>query len=327
MMPSDNDRQRGSVLGLQIIDKTSGKRLGTVTELWLDVDRKSVMGFTVSDRVLPISNISFGDQFYLPLERVDLLGPDALLVEGDRLLEDILTAERYTALVGCEVVTEAGEPLGKVRDFKFEPRSGQLSALILAQLPSPLIPDSLISTYEMDIHEIVAVGRERIIVTEGMEDRLVQLTKGLLERVGLGKPAWEQDYEDEYYAPPTSSYTSGNALGSGSRSSYNPNPGYSAPTGRPLYRREELRSERETWEEEDNWGEERVPPARRQARMEPPLPERSQPSRRAEPRPEDFEDEPGRGGYLEGQKREIRSAWSAEEPSRAPVPDEELEDL
>ncbi|HAN45627.1 MAG TPA: PRC-barrel domain protein [Cyanobacteria bacterium UBA8156] len=325
MMPSDNDRQRGSVLGLQIIDKTSGKRLGTVTELWLDVDRKSVMGFTVSDRVLPISNISFGDQFYLPLERVDLLGPDALLVEGDRLLEDILTAERYTALVGCEVVTEAGEPLGKVRDFKFEPRSGQLSALILAQLPSPLIPDSLISTYEMDIYEIVAVGRDRIIVTEGMEARLVQLTKGLLERVGLGKPAWEQDYDDEYYAPPTSSYTSGNALGAGSRGSYNP--GYGAPTGRPLHRREELReelrAERETWEEEDNWGEERVPPARRQARMEPP--ERSQPSRRVEPRTEDLGDEPGRGGYLEGQKREIRSAWSAEEPSR--VPEEELEDL
>jgi len=316
-MPSDSDRQRGSVLGLQIIDKTSGKRLGTVTELWLDVDRKSVMGFTVSDRVLPISNISFGDQFYLPLERVDLLGPDALLVEGDRLLEDILTAERYTPLVGCEVVTEAGEPLGKVRDFKFEPRSGQLSALILAQLPSPLIPDSLISTYEMDIYEIVAVGRDRIIVTEGMEDRLVQLTKGLLERLGLGKPAWEQDYEDEYYAPPTSSYTSGNALGSGSRGSYNP-----APTGRPLYRREELRPEREAWEEEDNWGEERVPPARRQARMEPP--ERSQPSRRGEPRTEDFGEEPGRSGYLEGQKREIRSAWS-EEPSR--VPEEELEDL
>ncbi|MGQ9864722.1 MAG: PRC-barrel domain-containing protein [Pseudanabaenaceae cyanobacterium] len=317
MMPSDNDRQRGSVLGLQIIDKTSGKRLGTVTELWLDVDRKSVVGFTVSDRVLPISNISFGEQFYLPLERVDLLGPDALLVEGDRLLEDILTAERYTALVGCEVVTEAGEPLGRVRDFKFEPRSGQLSALILAQLPSPLIPDSLISTYEMDIYEIVAVGRDRIIVTEGMEDRLVQLTKGLLERIGLGKPAWEQDYDDEYYAPPTSSYTSGNALGSGGRASYNPNP---APTGRPLYRREELR---EAWDEEDNWGEERVPPARRQARMDPL--ERSQPSRRPEPRGDDFGEEPGRSGYLEGQKREIRSAWSAEEPSR--VPEEELEDL
>ncbi len=355
---SDTIRQRASVLGLPVYSKATARRLGIVTQIWLDVDGRKVMGLSVAERYLPGTPFGWGEASYLSLDRIAVAGPDALLVDDERVLEDILESERYSNLIGNEVVTESGEPLGKVRDFKFDAHSGDLLYLILASLGSPYIPANLISTYELDVNEIVAVGRDRIIVTEGMEDRLTQLTTGLLERFGLGKPPWEQEFEDEYLPPPT---ISGNALGSGQRPSTS-YPGYSAPPTayqRPAnYRREEM------WEEEEeNWAEERVSPypprrqsqaARLQQPIAPPPPadedydeyedeyyeeaygERPSNRRyRSEPAPRPSEPRGDRQPTPrtepnEDARREIRDAWS-DEPKPTPIPqrqmEEELEEL
>lgn len=321
MTSEETIRQRASILGTQIISKVTAKRLGIVTQLWLDVDQRKVMGVTVAERFLPGTAISLGDTFYMSLERVSLLGPDAILVDDESVLEDILVAERYTSLISNEVVTESGELLGKVRDFKFDPMTGELVYLILSSLGSPLIPSALISTYELDVNEIIAVGRDRIIVTEGMEERLTQITKGVLERLGLGKPPWEQEFEDEYLPPTT---ISNNALGTGQRNNSYPS---SNQQRTPLYRREEV------WEEDDNWVEERTPvnppPRSRQARVQPPVvsPPPVKPTYN-----DDYEDDYEDDDYYEdATKKEIKDAWSDEsrlpEKSKQRQPEEELEEL
>ncbi|AFY73675.1 hypothetical protein Syn7502_01619 [Synechococcus sp. PCC 7502] len=260
MITSDSILQRAAILGTQVISKSSAKRLGIVTQIWLDVDQRRVMGLSVAERFLPGTAIGIGEDFYMSLERVSLLGEDAILVDDEDVLEDLVASDRYTNLMGNEVVTESGELLGKVRDFKFDPATGDLFYLILSAMGNPLIPAVLVSTYELDVNEIIAVGRDRIIVTEGMEERLTQLTKGVLERLGLGKPPWEQEFEDEYL-PPAS--VSGNALGSGLRGGNVYRPQRSPE--RPVYRREEA------WDDDDNWADERTPvqPARRQSRVQP----------------------------------------------------------
>lgn len=329
MTISDTISQRASILGTQVISKATAKRLGIVTQIWLDVDQRKVMGVSVAERFLPGTPIGIGDTYYMPLESVALMGPDAILVDDDTVLQDILVSERYTSLISNEVVTESGELLGKVRDFKFDPITGNLYYLILSSLGAPLIPSALISTYELDVNEIIAVGRDRIIVTEGMEERLTQITRGVLERLGLGKPPWEQEFEDEYLPPTT---ISGNALSSGQRGS-----AYNSAPQRPVYRREEV------WEDDDNWAEERIPvspPARRQARVEPRVEPRME-SKPVAPPPvnnkynddfeDDYEDDYEDDKYYEETKREIKDPWSDEtrmpEPTKQRQPEEELEEL
>jgi sporulation protein YlmC with PRC-barrel domain len=349
MMTSETICQRGSILGTQVISKSTAKRLGIVTQIWLDVDQRQVMGFSIADRFVPGTPIGIGETYYMGLESIDLLGPDAILVDNESVLEEEQVDDRYTSLIGNQVVTESGELLGKVRDFKFDPTSGDLFYLILSSVGAPLIPSTLISTYELDVNEIIAVGRDRIIVTEGMEERLTQLTKGVLERIGLGKPPWEQEFEDDYLPPPT---ISGNALGPGQRSSYyppaQPRQDYREDyredyrdkreyrpeprsEQRPLYRREEM------WEEdEDNWADERIPvspPPRRQARAQqqpisPPSPPRENYKREDE---YGYEDEDEGNKYYEESQREIQNAWSDEaripDRQKQKQPEEELEEL
>ena len=330
MMQSENLRQRAAVLGLQVFSKRSAVRLGIVTQIWLDVDQRRVTGMTVAERFVPGTPIGIGDTFFMSLDNVDLLGPDAILVDDESVLEDILITERYTTLISNEVVTESGEPLGKVRDFKFDPENGELLFLIVASLGNPIIPASLISTYELDVNEIIAVGRDRIIVTEGMEDRMTQITKGLLERLGLGKAPWEDDFDDDYMPPSTT--IRDNALSSGTRSSYSPPP----QQQRPVYRQEQ------SWDDGDNWAEERVPanPApRRQAKAEVrpetsrPIVSPAAPIDNYDDDYDDFEDdypESTKPDFRNETQQQIRDAWGETklpDKSKQRIPEEEFDEI
>lgn len=67
----------------------------------------------------------------------------------------------------------------------------------------PQIPEQVLSTYELSIDEIVSTGPSRLIVFEGAEERVNQLTVGVLERMGIGKAPWDRSDDEEYgYSAP-----------------------------------------------------------------------------------------------------------------------------
>jgi sporulation protein YlmC with PRC-barrel domain len=232
-MTSETTWQRSDLLGTQVITRNNGKRLGVVSQLWVDIDRREVVALGLRENIF--SGIVSGTQEIMLLRNIRQIG-DVILVDDDNVLEDNLDVESYSSVINSEVITETGELLGKVRGFKFNVETGQLESLIVASLGLPLIPDQIVSTYELSIEEVVSSGPDRLIVFEGAEDKLVQLTVGVLERLGIGRPPWERE-DDDYYVMPTSA---ANQLGTG------------LPTTQPL--RTAAAPARDTWDE-DNWGE------------------------------------------------------------------------
>ncbi len=196
-MASEQSRLRNEFLNTQVITRSTGKKLGVVKEVLVDIDRREVIAFGLRDNALALSGIPK----YMYLNSVSQAG-DVVLVESEDAIEDI-EIDLYSQLINCEVVTETGEPLGKVRDFQFNLEDGLVDSIIIAALGYPQIPDQLISTYELSVDEIVSSGPNRIIVFEGAEERITQVTVGFLERLGIGRPPWEKDDEEMYYAPTT----------------------------------------------------------------------------------------------------------------------------
>lgn len=196
-MTNADNRLRNEFLNTQVITRSTGKRLGVVREVLVDIDRREVVALGLRDNRLAMSGIPK----YMSLNSVIQTG-DVILVEDEDVIEDI-DIDMYSALINCEVITETGEPLGKVRDFQFNLIDGQVFSLTLAVLGYPQIPEQLLSTYELSVDEIVSSGPNRIIVFEGAEERLTQLTVGVLERLGIGRPIWEKEEEEMYYAPTT----------------------------------------------------------------------------------------------------------------------------
>ncbi|MEY3826854.1 MAG: hypothetical protein RLZZ148_1671, partial [Cyanobacteriota bacterium] len=70
---------------------------------------------------------------------------DVILVEDDDVLEPV-DIDAYSTLVRSEVITETGEPLGKVRDFQFNIENGKVYAITIASIGLPQIPEQILST-------------------------------------------------------------------------------------------------------------------------------------------------------------------------------------
>jgi sporulation protein YlmC with PRC-barrel domain len=223
-------RQRADLLGTQVITRTTGKRLGVISQLWVDVDSQEVVAMSLRP------NLFYGTPQEMLLTSVRQIG-DVILVENDDAIASLDT-DRYNSLINCEVITETGEVLGKVRGFKFDVDTGKLASLTIATFGYPLIPDRVLSTYELPIEEIVSSGPDRLIVYEGAEERLSQLTIGLLEQVGIGGAPWEKD--NAFQPPPI--VRPENQLPAATR----------VPMQPPAQRRPDPDDIEETWDE-DNW--------------------------------------------------------------------------
>jgi sporulation protein YlmC with PRC-barrel domain len=212
MALSEQIQQRSDLIGTQVITRNTGKKLGVVNQVWVDIDQREVVAFGLR------STLITGEQRYIDLRSVRQIG-DVILVDDDNALEEVNTYD-FSTLINHEVVTESGELLGKVRGFKFDTVSGKVTALVIASLGIPLIPSQVISTYELPIEEIASTGTERIIVFEGAEGKLVKLSVGLLERLGLTVPPWED--EDENYIPTRTSASNQLASGQRTQTAYAP---------------------------------------------------------------------------------------------------------
>ncbi|HEY9671739.1 MAG TPA: PRC-barrel domain-containing protein [Waterburya sp.] len=194
-MTTEQIRQRSDILNTPVITLDNAKRLGVVKEILVDIDRREVVALGLRDNLLAVA----GMPRYMLLSSIRQMG-DAILVEDEDVIEDI-DVDAYSTLINSEVITETGELLGRVRGFKFSMEDAKVSSLIIASIGLPQIPDQVISTYELPIDEIVSSGPNRLIVFEGAEERLVQLTVGVLERLGIGRPPWEREAEETYYTP------------------------------------------------------------------------------------------------------------------------------
>lgn len=227
--------QRSDILGTQVITRDKGKRLGVVSQLWVDVDRREVVAIGLRDNILAVA----GMPKFMFLKNIREIG-DVILVDDEGVVEEDIDTEAYSSLINSEVLTENGEMLGRVRGFKFDTRDGKVLSLIIASLGIPQIPEQILSTYELSIEEIVSSGPNRLIVFEGSEEKLQQLTVGVLERLGLGEPPWRREEEGLNY-PPT--VKTGNQLGTGQ-----------PVTAEPM--RKVAPSTQETWDED--WAEAEV---------------------------------------------------------------------
>ena len=300
-MTSEQICQRSDILGTQVITRDRGKRLGVVSQLWVDIDRREVVAIGLRDNIFAVA----GMPRFMFLSNVSEIG-DVLLVEDESAIEDDVDVEVYSILINSEVITETGELLGRVRGFRFDPEDGKLVSIIIASLGIPQIPDQVLSTYELGIEEIVSSGPNRLIVFEGSEERLRQLTVGLLERVGLGQAPWEREEDEQgYYPKPVAT---ANQLGPGVRI---PAPEMRSKVAAPAV-------EEVPWDEDLQWNR---PPVR-------------QPMRAVQPEPiiDDYEDyeEDNWGGEEDDYEEEYeeKPQYTRSESSRPkqPVVQYEYED-
>ena len=182
-------------MGTQVITTATGRRLGVVGEVVVDIDRREVVALGLRDN--PLTRFLPGLPKWMPLESIKQVG-DVILVDSLDSLSAGFAPERYGKVINCQVITESGQLLGRVLGFSFDIETGDLISLVMGAVGVPLLGEGVLSTWEIPVEEIVSSGTDRIIVYEGAEDKLNQLSSGLLEKLGVGGSSWEEREANRY---------------------------------------------------------------------------------------------------------------------------------
>ena len=196
-VPSERLWLRSELMGTQVITTDTGRRLGVVGEVVVDIDRREVVALGLRDN--PLTRFLPGLPKWMPLESIKQVG-DVILVDSVDSLSDGFSPERYGKVINCQVITESGQLLGRVLGFSFDIETGDLISLVMGAVGVPLLGEGVLSTWEIPVDEIVSSGTDRIIVYEGAEEKLNQLSSGLLEKLGVGGSSWEEREANRYTA-------------------------------------------------------------------------------------------------------------------------------
>ena len=199
-------------MGTQVITRDTGRRLGLVGEVVVDIDRREVVALGLRDN--PLTRFLPGLPRWLPLDQIRQVG-DVILVDTIDSLSENFVPERFNKVINCQVITESGDQLGRVLGFSFDIETGELLTLVMGALGVPLLGEGVLSTWEMPVDEIVSSGPDRIIVYEGAEDKLKQLNSGFLEKLGVGNSGWEESERERYrvnLVPVENQLTSGESV-------------------------------------------------------------------------------------------------------------------
>ena len=194
-IPSDRLWLRSELMGTQVISTDTGRRLGVVGEVVVDIDRREVVALGLRDN--PLTRFLPGLPKWMPLESIKQVG-DVILVDSIDSLNDNFMPERYSKVINCQVITESGELLGRVLGFSFDIETGELLSLVMGAIGVPLLGEGVLSTWEIPVDEIVSSGTDRIIVYEGAEEKLNQLSSGFLEKLGVGGSSWDNREYTKY---------------------------------------------------------------------------------------------------------------------------------
>ena len=194
-VPSDRLWLRSELMGTQVITRDTGRRLGLVGEVVVDIDRREVVALGLRDN--PLTRFLPGLPRWLPLDQIRQVG-DVILVDTTDSLSENFVPERFNKVINCQVITESGDQLGRVLGFSFDIETGELLTLVMGALGVPLLGEGVLSTWEMPVDEIVSSGPDRIIVYEGAEEKLKQLNSGFLEKLGVGNSGWEESERERY---------------------------------------------------------------------------------------------------------------------------------
>ncbi len=194
-VPSERLWLRSELMGTQVITTDTGRRLGVVGEIIVDIDRREVVALGLRDN--PLTRFLPGLPKWMPLESIKQVG-DVILVDSLDSLSESFSPERYGKVINCQVITESGQLLGRVLGFSFDIETGDLISLVMGAVGVPLLGEGVLSTWEIPVEEIVSSGTDRIIVYEGAEEKLNQLSSGLLEKLGVGGSSWDEREANGY---------------------------------------------------------------------------------------------------------------------------------
>lgn len=155
----------GSIIGLPVLETETGKEIGEIGDILVNVDGASLHGLIIGGESW------FTDESFLAFGDLVSIGRDAVMISNQHAIQqiDTLTIENYNYylrdLVNKEIFTDTGLRLGLLTDIIFNNLTGEIKGY---QISDSIIIDLLYGPRLMPLPEVQLVGQDKVIVPEAM---------------------------------------------------------------------------------------------------------------------------------------------------------------
>ncbi|MEN6412585.1 MAG: PRC-barrel domain-containing protein [Veillonellales bacterium] len=153
-----------SLLGLPVLEIETGRQIGEVYEVVVDIEQAAVCGI-----ILKAANW-FAQEQGIEFRNLHSIGRDAVMVRNSALIQELSTfvssrSYHLRELIDKQIFTEAGLQLGTLVDIRFNAVTGEISDY---QVSDSVVGDLLSGRLAMPLPPVQIVGEEKLIVPESM---------------------------------------------------------------------------------------------------------------------------------------------------------------
>ncbi|SDY46237.1 Uncharacterized protein YrrD, contains PRC-barrel domain [Proteiniborus ethanoligenes] len=124
-------KKESELIGLPVVCKKNGSKLGTIKEIIYSRKKYRVLGFIIKEGRI------FKDIKIIQFQNIDSIGKDAVIIKNEAVIEkanslpEIKELLKDKKLTEEEVLTESGESIGHVKDILIDRHKGKIIGFIL----------------------------------------------------------------------------------------------------------------------------------------------------------------------------------------------------
>ncbi|NJM48743.1 MAG: hypothetical protein HC860_23395 [Alkalinema sp. RU_4_3] len=162
--------RQSDLLEQLVLDRATMDTFGRVEVIWEYPKVHKVLGFICKPSRFDRRKLAFN------FDQVQSIGSSGILVSAAPMETDSDRVSKLESLVNCEVWTDEGNRRGRITDYMFHTQSGAIRYYLVSRLGIKGIPSTLYALYPS---QILNVGRNRVLVSEGIANGLEVIQVGL----------------------------------------------------------------------------------------------------------------------------------------------------
>lgn len=177
--------KQSDLLNQLVLDRNNMEELGRVDMLWMYPAAHRVLGFICKSGFLGAKKIVF------KLPQIQTLGANSILVHSQPEETDAEKVKQLDSLLNCEVWSDAGNKIGRITDYRFQLKTGEITHYLFVSSGWSGITGDI---YQLPPGRIISFGRKRVLVPEAAVKSFELYRPGIKQTLSKARDILKDDY-------------------------------------------------------------------------------------------------------------------------------------
>jgi uncharacterized protein YrrD len=177
--------KQSDLLNQLVLNRDTMEAVGRVETLWMYAPSHRVLGFVCKAGLLGGKKLAF------KLSQVTALGDNGILTHSSPQETDAEKVRQLESVVNCEVWSESGEKIGKITDYIFNLRTGEIAQYLFVDSEWNGITGDV---YQLFPTQVLSFGHRRVLIPDYVVNNLSIYREGVKQKLTKAKETLKEEY-------------------------------------------------------------------------------------------------------------------------------------